>query len=342
MQCVNWNDLYNHKLQSPFIPKLGDNFDKQYCEGQEVLGEETIARYQDYIQDSEYIDLFNNYTFISNIKWNNPTNNYNINNSTLNANNSNNIQVESTTQVSTPSSRIKITKKPFPGPLCNQYSTSSIFNQGSYLPGHNLISPKEITKPHKSKIDLFLGKSMSMKMIPKSNVKEMEINCINDITNITDRKNSQKIIGNNAFVNNFLTQQKQNRTFVKNKKVMHPYALSSNTSRPGSPPESEDRAIINNYNKKSKALKTIDIDKNLPLISFIQKKLKNTNRLFSPLSMKNIKDDHSLNIAKSSFKHQKIKPKIKFESINILARKKFIGLHYKSNSAFILEKLYKK
>lgn len=335
MQTINWKDLYNHKLTSPFIPKIGDNFDKQYCDGQEVLGDETIERYQDYIQDSEYINLFNNYTFISNNRWNKPSSNCNNNNS--NPNNTNNIQVESTTQVSTPSSLIKISKNPFPRPLCNQYSTSSIFKQGSRLPSHNLITPKDITKQlQQSKMDLFLGKSMSMKIIPQANVKGMKINCNNDISNITERKNSHKAIANKAFVNNFLTQQKFS------KRLLHPFPLSSNTSRPNSPHESDDRSIVNSYTKKIKALKTIDVEKNLPLISFIQRKFKNTNCLFSPTSMKNIKDEHSLSITKSNFNQQKIKPKIKFASINISARKKFIGLHNKTNSASILEKLYKK
>lgn len=62
---MNWSDLANHKMPSPFIPKHGDNFDKKYCEAKEKIGEDTIERYQDYMQDEDYIDLFEGYTIIN-------------------------------------------------------------------------------------------------------------------------------------------------------------------------------------------------------------------------------------------------------------------------------------
>ena len=65
MKDINWDDLLHHKIESPFKPREGDNFDKKYCEANDIIGEETLERYQDYVQDEEYIELFNGYTIIN-------------------------------------------------------------------------------------------------------------------------------------------------------------------------------------------------------------------------------------------------------------------------------------
>lgn len=58
-----WEDLYNKKLISPFIPKNGDNFDKKYCEGADKIGNDTYERYQCYYKNDNFEDIFRNYTF---------------------------------------------------------------------------------------------------------------------------------------------------------------------------------------------------------------------------------------------------------------------------------------
>ena len=60
----NWDDLYNKRISSPFVPKMGDNFDKKYCEGVEKIGNETQERYQYYMSKEKYNIIFNNYTFM--------------------------------------------------------------------------------------------------------------------------------------------------------------------------------------------------------------------------------------------------------------------------------------
>ena len=79
---VNWEDLIKKKIKASFLPKLGDNFDKKYCEGIEKIGTQTEERYQYYMSKEKYKDLFKNYTFIrndiqevSNILYNNNNNN---------------------------------------------------------------------------------------------------------------------------------------------------------------------------------------------------------------------------------------------------------------------------
>lgn len=62
-----WKDLYNKKLESPFIPKVGDNFDKKYCESQDKLGTSTLERYQKYIRDENFPNAFLNFTYINHV-----------------------------------------------------------------------------------------------------------------------------------------------------------------------------------------------------------------------------------------------------------------------------------
>ena len=59
----NWDDLYNKKMMSPFVPDSGDNFDKRYCESDDKNGETTLNRYQVYRKNENYSSLFRNYTF---------------------------------------------------------------------------------------------------------------------------------------------------------------------------------------------------------------------------------------------------------------------------------------
>ena len=61
---INWEELLNKKMKSPFVPKDGDNFDKRYCEGIEPIDTQTKERYQYYKSKSKFRTLFLNYTFI--------------------------------------------------------------------------------------------------------------------------------------------------------------------------------------------------------------------------------------------------------------------------------------
>lgn len=71
-----WDYLLTRKMLSPFIPLLKDNFDKKYCEGIEKQGLETKARYEQYMRNYNYNDLFIHYTyFIDNTIKKNQTSN---------------------------------------------------------------------------------------------------------------------------------------------------------------------------------------------------------------------------------------------------------------------------
>lgn len=60
-----WKELYEKKLESPFIPKLGDNFDKKYCESPDKMGTTTKGRYEKHVKDDNFQNAFKNFTIIN-------------------------------------------------------------------------------------------------------------------------------------------------------------------------------------------------------------------------------------------------------------------------------------
>lgn len=60
-----WKELYEKKLEAPFIPKSGDNFDKRYCESADKIGETTKERYEKYSRDPNFKEAFKNFTIIN-------------------------------------------------------------------------------------------------------------------------------------------------------------------------------------------------------------------------------------------------------------------------------------
>jgi hypothetical protein len=63
-----WKDLYEKNFEPPFVPKIGDNFDKRYCESQDKLGNSTMERYQKYVREDSYLYAFHNFTYINNLE----------------------------------------------------------------------------------------------------------------------------------------------------------------------------------------------------------------------------------------------------------------------------------
>ena len=58
-----WEELYDKKMISPFVPKRGDNFDRSYCESEEKIGNETYERYRLYKKKDNFDKCFLKYTF---------------------------------------------------------------------------------------------------------------------------------------------------------------------------------------------------------------------------------------------------------------------------------------
>ena len=58
-----WDDLKKKTIIAPFIPEHKDNYDKKYCEGSDKIGLDTQNRYQHIYNDSQYLFMFNNFTY---------------------------------------------------------------------------------------------------------------------------------------------------------------------------------------------------------------------------------------------------------------------------------------
>ena len=66
MNDINWDLLLKKKIGAPFVPPENkENFDKKYCEGEDNVGEETVERYELYLQSDLYEGVFVNYTYIN-------------------------------------------------------------------------------------------------------------------------------------------------------------------------------------------------------------------------------------------------------------------------------------
>ena len=63
LKFFKWDLLKDKKLESPFIPERKDNFDKRYCESCERIGVETKGRYEKYVKEDGFNQLFVNFTY---------------------------------------------------------------------------------------------------------------------------------------------------------------------------------------------------------------------------------------------------------------------------------------
>lgn len=61
-----WKDLYDKKLESPFNPKIGDNFDSRYCNQPDKLGLETKERYENHMKEEAIKQVFKDFYFYYN------------------------------------------------------------------------------------------------------------------------------------------------------------------------------------------------------------------------------------------------------------------------------------
>ena len=61
----DWDALFNKTILAPFVPKKEGNYDKKYCEMIEKCGEDTMERYNNYLNKKNFDNLFNGYTFVN-------------------------------------------------------------------------------------------------------------------------------------------------------------------------------------------------------------------------------------------------------------------------------------
>ena len=61
----DWDSLFNKTILAPFVPKKEGNYDKKYCEMIEKCGEDTLERYNNYLNKKNFENLFNGYTYVN-------------------------------------------------------------------------------------------------------------------------------------------------------------------------------------------------------------------------------------------------------------------------------------
>ena len=89
----DWNEMKKKKKLAPYVPKNGDNFDRRYCMGNDKIGTDTIERYANIMNDSEYCNVFKDFDMkkipkeFFDWKNNDNNNNNNYNTSNLSTNN---------------------------------------------------------------------------------------------------------------------------------------------------------------------------------------------------------------------------------------------------------------
>jgi hypothetical protein len=59
----SWKDLYLGKLNSPFVPKIGDNFDHKYCNKPDHIGIDTQERYYKIISSHNFKSVFKEFYY---------------------------------------------------------------------------------------------------------------------------------------------------------------------------------------------------------------------------------------------------------------------------------------
>lgn len=62
-----WKNLYEKKIEAPFIPKIGDNFDSKYCNTPDQLGLITQEKYERLLKEEADKPSFDNYYFYYNM-----------------------------------------------------------------------------------------------------------------------------------------------------------------------------------------------------------------------------------------------------------------------------------
>ena len=61
----SWEDLYNMKIEAPFIPYDDDNYDENICTKEDIINNESIERLNKIMLSNEYKTCFKNYLFFN-------------------------------------------------------------------------------------------------------------------------------------------------------------------------------------------------------------------------------------------------------------------------------------
>ena len=227
MKDIDWDLLIKKKIEAPFIPPVNkDNFDKRYCEGEDNVGEETVERYDLYLQSDLYEGVFVNYTYI------------NMNYITKFQNKPKN-RIDS--------SNVSQNKMI----LNNNDSKKNIFNKNSKIKYKNSYNSKiknnniENSKENKKQIKVQSNKKTSFISLINSNNSQININ-INNNQNLNNQLSNKKQNINNNNNNN------HNNNAIININVNNGENIKNNKSSFNTIDQPKnDKKILSNYDKYS-------------------------------------------------------------------------------------------
>ena len=228
MKDIDWDLLFKKKIEAPFIPPINkDNFDKRYCEGEDNVGEETVERYDLYLQSDLYEGVFVNYTYV-------------------NMNYISNLENKQKSRISSShGSQSKMI-------LNNNDSKKNIFNKNSKINNKNSYNSNiknnnnENNKENKKEIKVQSNRKANF--ISLINSKNSQRN-----SNINDNKNLNKELSNkkqNNIINNY--ENYNNNNAIININVNNVEKIKNNKSKFNTIDQSKnENKILPNYDKYS-------------------------------------------------------------------------------------------
>ena len=309
----DWDKLLNKELIPTFIPKSSGNFDKTFCEENEQIGEQTENRYKNYMQNSRFITIFKNYTYIDEKEFDFI-----------------NINIDNNNIIKKDKAKIKLILKNNVPTLKNLFSDDNNRNN-SKIKIYNKLrifnSTKNIKKNvinfSRNKSDLFeeANKKKILKNFSSINLKNEKINNFHNIFNNND---------NNIF------NKKDSLKKLKLKSLSFKNLIFNNNSNSKKNIEEFSMENFNckyNNNIDNKNLNNVNEAKNINLLKLfnnnnIIKKIKlnklpnikreNMNKNLNNFLYKNINNKELFN----SYKKNNINSNINENSINIICKKK--------------------
>ena len=295
----DWESLFNKTLIAPFIPPIGGNFDKKYCEAIENLSQETLERYQGYRDKKNFRHLFEGYTYI----------NYEL--SQITSGNESNTRVSTNTKYSKPvmSTNTSVNDKR----KNKNYNkiTSPIFQKNDIQKKNKLYDINNIYKNEHINIfshNLVISKennenNLNQKKNNDDNIKEDKDNSQNKVkvgeSNIDKGKNEDTILTNTPSSstpivnnNNNINKIKKLNEIMKNERNKH---IRSSSLGQFNIENNKKQNLLNNTKKKYIELKDNKFNINDNIISNINHgdKGEEFSKLFNKGSMSNFSGEQT-------------------------------------------------
>jgi len=206
-----WKDLFEKKLEAPFVPKNIDNFDKKYCEGPDKIGNDTLERYQNYYKKEALNEIFMNYSFenmlsVPTNKIDNLSKKAQISNHNTYLNNINN--TNKSKRINSSVANINnISKGSLNNLLKNKMKiTESLYLNNSNNQSANLQVAKQTPIKHRNN---------SQNILYNSNLNTNNIYSPNHIRNLSSNSNFSNVINSGAIAHNNLNSNINNNNTNK-------------------------------------------------------------------------------------------------------------------------------